>query len=281
MKKVYLLIVLCLLAASVVFAAEVPFPAYSGFVNDFANILSAQEKNQIESLCQGLKKQTGAELAVVTIKTADPLDVKSYAVKLFEKWKIGERGKDNGILVLLSIQQRRIEVEVGYGLEGILPDGRVGAILDKDVIPLFKQGKFGEGLYNGSVSLAKYVQADFSGEKASPDKDDWENMMQGEFSPTTFIFIIIVIIASMILSFLRVGFAGKIIGALIGALIGYIIAGIFGAIIGFVFALGGWRTVGWGGGWKGGFGGGSFRGGGGFGGFGGGSSGGGGSGRSF
>lgn len=276
MKKIILIaIFLCVAAAA--FAAE-SFPSYTGYVNDFSGILSPAEKSQIESLCSGLKKETGAELAVVTVKTTDPLDVKTYAVKLFEKWKIGQKGKDNGVLVLLSMGQRRVEVEVGYGLEGILPDGRVGEILDNDVIPSFKQNKYGEGLYNGCVSIAKYIRMDFHGEKIPVTTNNADNLKLN-LSPLAIIIAIIVFIIVIIFSIIG-GFAGHMIGALIGMVIGYIIAGVVGAFIGFAIGMGGWGSIGM---FGGGFGGGGFGGGGGggFGGFGGGSSGGGGSGRSF
>ena len=92
-----------------------------------------------------LEKATGVEMAVAVIRLLDGLSIEDAAVKLFELWKIGKARKDNGLLLLWSTGDRRVRVEVGYGLEGVLPDGKVGAILDTFVIPTFKSNEFHEG----------------------------------------------------------------------------------------------------------------------------------------
>ncbi|MBU1026412.1 MAG: TPM domain-containing protein, partial [Candidatus Margulisbacteria bacterium] len=135
--------------------AEVKFPSPSGFVNDYAGILSTAQKQQLTSISNALKKNTGAELAVAVVKTVEPLDSKLYAVKLFEKWGIGKKGKDNGLLVLLAMDEKRIEIEVGYGLEGDIPDALAGRILDTYAIPYFKEGDFAKGLIETAKALSK------------------------------------------------------------------------------------------------------------------------------
>ncbi len=286
MKRFFVAVILCCCLASLDWAAEPSFPNYSGFVNDFANVLDSSTTAKLEGLCRALEKKTSAELAIAVVKTAAPLDPKTYAVKLFEKWKIGKKGKDNGILILLAMEERRVEIEVGYGLEGTINDARAGEILDKYVIPFFKQGKFGEGLYNGAAAIAGRI-AETSGQEMGEEYQAKRSVSKdpGEGWFTTI--AIIAVVAIVLLSILGMGIASGLFGAVFGAFIGYAFLGIIGAIVGAVFGFmlsySKFPTsrFGGGGGWGGGFGGGWSSGGGGGGGFGGGSSGGGGAGRSW
>lgn len=135
------------------------FPAPTGYVNDFAGVLSAGDRDRLEDLCATLERETGAELALVTVRTTGEDSIQMYAVRLFEAWGIGKKGQDNGVLVLAAIDDRRVWVEVGYGLEGALPDGKVGAILDRHLVPAFKEGRYGDGLYACAQALAAEIEA--------------------------------------------------------------------------------------------------------------------------
>lgn len=147
---VVLTLLLVMLSAAPGFAATGPvLPDYRGRVNDFAGALSAQDRQAIEDYLVQLESQTGAQVAVAVVPTTAPLDPVDYKVKLFDKWMPGQKGADNGLLVLVAVQERRVEVAVGYGLEGILPDAKVGRILDSAVMPRFKQGDMGGGLLAG------------------------------------------------------------------------------------------------------------------------------------
>lgn len=152
------LAVICL-AASLASAAPA-YPDATGPVNDFAKVLSPQDKSKIEALSIEIEKRTGAAVVVAIMPTTQPETPKIYAVNLFKKWGVGQKGKDNGVLVLLDMEQRRVEVEVGYGLEKVLTDGRIGEILDRDVVPQFKGGRFGDGLYAGIQSMYRLIAAD-------------------------------------------------------------------------------------------------------------------------
>jgi uncharacterized protein len=250
--------------------AEINFPAAAGYVNDFTGVLTPQEKQSIEHTCSALKDQTGAEVAVAIVKTTAPLDPKLYAVKLFEKWGIGEKSKDNGVLILLAMEEHRIEIEVGYGLEGILPDAKAGQILDTYAIPHFRQGRIGQGMVETTNAVAKVVAGE-TVELRSPakkiNKEDVDELI---------VWVIIGVIVLGIL-FRKMGsIMFGIFGAFWGASYAGIIGAIFGGLMGLFFGVWGWGMMGRGSS----FGGGSF-GGGGFGGFGGGGSGGGGAGRSW
>ncbi len=127
-------------------------------VNDFAGILTAEQKNALEEKCRQVRQQTGAELAVVVVKSLEGGQVDDFAVKLFEHWKIGKAGKDNGVLLLVAIQDRKARIEVGYGLEPILPDILAGQILREQLFPEFRQQKYFEGLSATVNRIAEIIQ---------------------------------------------------------------------------------------------------------------------------
>jgi uncharacterized protein len=268
-------LLLLILLSSSVRAAEAVFPEYQGFVNDYAGMLTPENVKDIYNVARKLKENTGAELAVVTIKTPKPLDAKAYATQLFKKWGIGEKGKDTGLLILLVKRDRRIEVETGYGLEGILTDGYIGSVLDKYTVPQFKKDEWGKGLLAASVVFSDRIAKEYSSKPHT--KLEQVNLNLYSMALAVSVIILVFVIVS-----LGTTLIGTIISGVIGATVGYFVSGIagifFGFLIGVVISKGGFYS-----GYGGGFGGGGFGGGfgGGGGGFGGGRSGGGGSGRSF
>lgn len=158
MKKTIKFVIFWILIFShSIFTEELRFPQPVGYVNDFAQVLEENYRVDMENLLKNFEKETTVEIAVVTVKSCNKLDPKTYAVKLFESWGIGKKGKDNGVLILLALKERRIEIEVGYGLEGILTDGKCGEILDKYVIPYFKEKRWGEGLYRGVQQIINVI----------------------------------------------------------------------------------------------------------------------------
>jgi uncharacterized protein len=133
---------------------SIPNPRTGGsWVTDMPGALRADTIAQLNSAISDFERTTGGEMAVVVISSLDGLSIEESAVKLFELWGIGKKSKDNGLLLLWSTGERRVRVEVGYGLEGVLPDGKTGAILDTYVIPKFKSGEFDEGVLAGVGAL--------------------------------------------------------------------------------------------------------------------------------
>jgi len=155
MKRAILMIILLLLLKSV-FASHVPSP--TGYVNDFANVLSADEKVQIERLLDEIEKNTTVEISVVTVQTLDGDSIEDFALRLFEEWGIGKKEKDNGLLLLIAIQERKYRFEVGYGLEGTIPDSVAGRIGRDALVPYFKEGKYGEGIYQAILKVKGLVE---------------------------------------------------------------------------------------------------------------------------
>ena len=164
MKKIsiiFLVIVACLSAFSVQDAASARFPSPSGFVNDYAMVLSPGTRAEIEALSEEIETKTGAEVVVVTVRTTAPLTIEQYAVELFETWGIGKKGKDNGILILLATEDRKVRIEVGYGLEGAVTDLQSKIIIQDLMIPAFRQGGYDLGVSSGVVMIAKLIRDEY------------------------------------------------------------------------------------------------------------------------
>ena len=152
-----LIIASLLLAGTGVVSAQ-DYPEYVGFVNDYAGLMSMQGKQVVEARLAQLEKDTSAEVAVVTIKSLQGNTVEDYAVRLFEQWKIGKKSKDNGVLLLGALDERKMRIEVGYGLEPVITDGRAGRIRDDDIIPRFKKNDYEGGIVAGVDSIEKYIR---------------------------------------------------------------------------------------------------------------------------
>jgi uncharacterized protein len=155
MKKLILCVLLAIATLAVALAQELPAP--QGYLSDYAEMLSPQMREQLTALLRELEAKTTVEVALLTVKTTQPLDEFQYAVKIFDAWKIGKRGQDNGALFLVASEDRRVRILTGYGLEGILPDGKVGAILDEFVLPHFREGRYDEGIYKGVWAMALVI----------------------------------------------------------------------------------------------------------------------------
>jgi uncharacterized membrane protein YgcG len=135
--------------------AQVPFPAPQGRVNDFAQVLDPSTKAQLNALVAEVEQRTTAEIAVVVVHTTAPMTPKEYVTALFNHWGVGKRGTDNGVMVLLAIHDRQVEIETGYGVEGILPDGQAGEIIRTAMLPAFTHERWGEGLVAGTQRVAQ------------------------------------------------------------------------------------------------------------------------------
>ena len=157
MRKICFLLIFLILPF-LVYAQNIP--QAKGWVNDFAGVISKEYKEKLNSLIEELEQKTTAEIAVVTVSSIVPYDEKEYARLLFDNWKPGKKGKDNGVLVLLAIKERRWRIETGYGVEGILPDGLCGEISRNYMVPYFKEGNYGEGLYQGVLKISQVIAKD-------------------------------------------------------------------------------------------------------------------------
>lgn len=139
-------------------AQDVPAP--QGRVNDFAGVISQEYKEKIAALISELEVATSAEIAVVTQKSIAPYDEFQYAQMIFDQWGIGQKGKDNGVLVLVAVEERAWRIHTGYGMEGVLPDSVCTRIGREDMVPYLKNNDYSQGLYAGVAGIARAVSMD-------------------------------------------------------------------------------------------------------------------------
>jgi len=128
------------------------YPKPEGYVSDFAHVIDAASKSQIEAYATSVEQATGAQMAFVTIPSLETEPIEDVTNTIFRAWGVGEKGKDNGIMILLSIGDRRSRLEVGYGLEPILPDGLAGQVL-RDMRPALKKGDYGDAMAAAARTL--------------------------------------------------------------------------------------------------------------------------------
>jgi uncharacterized protein len=230
-------------------------------VNDFAGVLSSDAKSQITSLCNEVLEKTGAAIVVVTIHTLEGDTAQNFAHTLYQQWGVGKKGEDRGVLVLLAVDDHQYWTEVGYGLEPILPDGKVGGF-GREMRPLLQQGDYSQALLLMANRIAAVVAQDRG---VTLDNRAAQAPLRERPEPRRQSISWLRIIFWLFLLALLLGRGGSFLG-------GMFMGGVLGGM---------GRRGGWGGG-SGDWGGGGFGGGGGgFGGFGGGSSGGGGAGGSW
>jgi uncharacterized protein len=138
-------------------SAAVAFPKPEGWVTDKAGFLDTTARNQLERLLTEVERKSGVEIAVVTLPTLGGRSVEEVAVELFQTWGIGKKGKDEGVLLLVARNERKIRIEVGYGLEGTIPDGLAGEIIRETITPRFRQGRFAEGIETGVGQIVETI----------------------------------------------------------------------------------------------------------------------------
>jgi len=126
----------------------------AGYVSDFANVMNSSDRAAVESTLAELEQKTGAQVAVVTLKSLEGGQIDDFANRLFARWGIGKKGKDNGLLLIAAIEDRKVRIETGYGFEGVLPDAAAGRLIDQYVRPAFRNGDYSGGLRSGAVALA-------------------------------------------------------------------------------------------------------------------------------
>jgi uncharacterized protein len=135
------------------------FPKYTGFVNDFAGLLDVGTRTQLEELLRAVEADTSAEIAIAIVPSLDGMSVEEYANRLFREWGVGKDNVDNGVLVLVAPAQREMRLEVGYGLEPILPDGLAGEIIRTNFLPHFREDRYADGITEGVTRVVEVVRA--------------------------------------------------------------------------------------------------------------------------
>lgn len=136
-------------------------PKETGYVNDFARIISSENYIKLDRLIKELKLKTGAELVVVTLKSLDGYPIEDVGLAIGREWGVGQKGKDNGLVIVVAPNDRKVRIEVGYGLEGAIPDSAAGRIRDGYMIPYFKQGDYNQGIFYGTQAVAQAIAKEY------------------------------------------------------------------------------------------------------------------------
>ncbi len=163
---VFLLVLLTAFPVTVAAEPQYPSPTREFFVNDFAGVISQETEAEIQSIGIALEDLTSAQVVLVTIASLQGEDLERYAYKLFEKWGIGQKDKDNGVLMLYVNDERLLRIEVGYGLEGALTDIETADIREKYIKPYTVHDDFDSGFLNGYLAIAREVAEEYGAEEA-------------------------------------------------------------------------------------------------------------------
>ena len=240
---VFLALTLVLATAWPVLALSFPNP--QGYVSDFAGLLLPDTRATLEADLAQLEKDTTAQVAVVTITSLDGDTIEDYAVNLFEAWGIGQKSQDNGVLFIIALVEHKARIEVGYGLEAIITDGRAGRILDDKVIPEFKNGGYSTGILQGAAAIEDYIRG---GTTPGPLED---NPMRTLLGDNTTLMVWLGIITIYLMGFMARsksiwlgGIWGVIVGIILGVTLGSVVAiiilpivsGALGALLDFILS---------------------------------------------
>ena len=259
-------------------------PALDSPVVDTTGTLDATQKQQLEQQALALQQRKGSQLQVLIVPSTQPDTIEQYAVRVFETWKLGRKGVDDGVLLLVAKDDRTVRIETGYGLEGAIPDAVANRVIQEYLVPKFRAGDFGGGIEDATAVLVKLVDGEPLPEPVSRNRDG-DARGGGAWLPALVVAFIVANVLRALFGWLPAPLRGPLV-AVAGGAVGWwiassVVAAGLGALVGLMIGLsslkagryvrsgrgGGWGGGGFGGGgWGGGFGGGG-------GGFGGGGSG--------
>jgi uncharacterized protein len=263
-----LLFAACALLVSCCALADVAVPPLAHSVTDLTATLSADQTAVLEQTLAAFEAKKGAQVAVLIVPTTQPEEIEQYSIRVVDQWKLGRKGVDDGVLLLVVKDDHRVRIEVGYGLEGALPDVIANRIIEEDITPRFRAGDFYGGIAAGIDRITRVIDGEPLPPPSTlqPSQFNLEPLLLIGFF---LVFVIGGIVRAIFGRVLGAGIIGGIAGALVWLIAGTVIAGVAVGSIAFILSLLGITRGGWGGypgGWSsggGGFGSGGFSGGGG------------------
>ncbi len=157
--RIFLIILLLAIGHAYVSSA-VDVPPLKGRVNDYGNLLPASRAQQLEQRLAQFESETGHQIAVLTIRSLEGEDIEGFSIRVAENWKIGQKGFDNGVILIIAQNDRKLRIEVGYGLEGVLPDAIAIRIIREVIVPRFRDGDFPGGIEAGLEAIMKVTSGE-------------------------------------------------------------------------------------------------------------------------
>lgn len=206
----YVLLVIGALLFATNSIADVVVPALKSRITDLTATLTPHEVNQLDQKLAAFEKNKGSQIAILIVPTTQPESIEQYSMRVAETWKLGRKGIDDGVLLLIAKNDRSLRLEVGYGLEGALPDAIAKRIIAEIITPHFKQGHFAEGITAGTDAILAVIK----GEPLPPPKNHNATIHQGSF------FDLIAFL--LILPFVF----GRVLQVMLGRLVGAVVTGI-------------------------------------------------------
>jgi uncharacterized protein len=184
------------LCAASALAADVQIPAPVGdiYVQDFAHVLNETEKTELRNLGRSIEDQTTAQITVLTVDTIGDRTIEEFANQAFRQYGIGNKKENNGVLLVLSMKERKVWIEVGYGLEGRLPDGKTGRILDENAVPYLKNQQPSKAIVETYKVLAKEVLAEYGKRGVGSDGGQQTTGDKGIGIPSWLLIIVVIVV---------------------------------------------------------------------------------------
>jgi uncharacterized protein len=206
MKKSHILFLIISLLAISPSLFSIQVPELTGQVNDYAGVLSASQKAELERLLKETETKTSTQVVLLTITSLSGEALEDFSLRVVEKWKLGQEGIDNGVLLLVAMAERKVRIEVGYGLESLLTDAKSGYIIRKHIVEYFKKGDYFAGIKSGLAAITGIINKDFdiTPEQLAKFRKQEKNS-KGDQLPVGLIVLIIIIL----LSFFKKGGRGR------------------------------------------------------------------------
>lgn len=233
-----------------------PIPALSSRVTDLTATLSADQRSRLEEKLDAFERQKGAQVAVLIVPTVEPETIPEYALRVVESWKLGRKGVDDGVLLLIAKEDRKLRIEVGYGLEGALNDATAKRIISETISPRFKQGDFYGGIESGLETMLKVI-----GGESLPEPEQQRDAKNSDDGLDTLLlvgFVLVFVVGGIVRAifgrFLAAGIIGGVVGIVASLLLSSMLIAIVVGVIAFLVSLfngmGGGGGRGGGGGWS-------------------------------
>ncbi len=159
MKKIIIISIVFVLLGGTLFSLDIP--RLKGAVNDYADILNSKDEEKLEALLRDVEAKTSSQVALLTISSLQGENLEDYSLRVAQEWKLGQKEFDNGVLLLIAFNEKKIRLEVGYGLESIITDAKSGYIIRNYIVPGFKKGNFTGGITNGLLAISGLVTEEF------------------------------------------------------------------------------------------------------------------------
>lgn len=243
--------------------AEVPVPPLKSRVTDLTATLSASQRSALESELQAFEARNGGQIAILLVPSTRPEAIEQYSIRVVEAWKLGRKGKDDGLLLLVAKNDHRMRIEVGYGLEGLIPDAVAKRVIDESIGPRFRQGDFAGGLLAGVKRLAGLIEGragastapqtpasggqsgvlaiEKSADAVIKDKSISERLIDNISSVPIWLLVALAVVGTALRWLLGPLFGGVAMGGLVGSgawfATGMVGAALLAGILGFIFVL--------------------------------------------